>query len=131
MGEHANVAAIRQALRVYNSGDNAAMRDVLAQDILWHVGGNHPLSGEYRGQDAVIDYFDRVRELTTGTLRVEPVEILANDRHASIFMMVSASREGRRMNVLLAEALALGPDGLWQEYWALADDQEAVDAFWA
>ena len=131
MGEHANVAAIRQALHVYNSGEHAAMRDVLAQDILWHVGGNHPLSGDYRGQDAVIDYFDRVRELTTGSLRVEPVEILANDRHASIFMMVSARRGDRRMNVLLAEALALSSDGLWQEYWALADDQDAVDAFWA
>jgi ketosteroid isomerase-like protein len=131
MGEHANVARIRQALHVYNSGEHAAMRDVLAQDILWHVGGDHPMSGDYRGQDAVIDYFDRVRELTSGSLRVEPVEILANDRHASIFMMVSAKRDGRRMNVLLAEALALGSDGLWREYWALADDQDAVDAFWA
>lgn len=107
------------------------MRDVLAPDILWHVGGNHPLSGDYQGQDAVVDYFDRIRQLTTGSLRVEPVEILANDRHASIFMNVTAARDDRRMDVLLAEALALDEEGRWHEYWALADDQDAVDAFWS
>jgi hypothetical protein len=35
------------------------------------------------------------------------------------------------MDVLLAEALTLDPIGRWTEYWALANDQDAVDAFWS
>ncbi len=122
---------IRRALEYYNSGDHDAMRGFLAPDILWHVGGNHRMSGDYVGIEAVIDYFRRVRRETAGTLQVEPAEILANDRHGSIFTRVSAYREVRSLDVLLAEALALDPDGRWTEYWALADDQDAVDAFWS
>jgi hypothetical protein len=129
--EHRNIAMIRRALEVYNSGDHDAMRGFLADDILWHVGGNHEMSGDYVGIEAVVDYFRRVRRETAGTLQVEPAEILANDRHASIFMRVSAYRDVRWMDVLLAEALTLDSNGRWTEYWALANDQDAVDAFWS
>jgi uncharacterized protein len=131
MTEHANVAMIRRALEVYNTGDHEAMRGFLAEDILWHVGGDHEMSGDYEGVDAVVDYFQNVRRATGGTLRVEPVEILANERHAAIFMRVTAHRDVRRMDVLLAEALTLDLSGRWREYWALADDQDAVDDFWS
>jgi hypothetical protein len=35
------------------------------------------------------------------------------------------------MDTLLAQTRRLADDGRWCEYWAVADDQEAVDAFWA
>ena len=131
MDEHPNVPKIRSALEVYNSGDHDAMREFLADDIVWHVGGNHEMSGDYRGVESVVDYFRDVRKATAGTLQVEPVEVLANDRHASIFMHVTAHRDVRRLDVLLAEALSLDARGRWNEYWALANDQDAVDAFWS
>ena len=131
MSEHRNVARIRSALDVYNSGDYDVMKAFLADDIVWHVGGNHALSGDYEGVDAVLGYFRDVRRATAGTLQVEAEEILANDRHASIFMHVTAHRDVRRLDVLLAEALTLDDQGRWSEYWALSNDQGAVDAFWA
>lgn len=131
MSDHPNVPRIRYALDVYNSGDHDAMREFLAEDIVWHVGGNHAMSGDYRGVDAVVDYFGDVRKATAGTLQVEPEEILANDRHASIFVRVTAHRDVRTLDVLLAEALTLDQRGRWTEYWALANDQDAVDAFWS
>lgn len=131
VAEHPNVPKIRDALEVYNSGDHDAMRGFLAEDIVWHVGGNHEMSGDYQGVDAVVDYFRDVRKATAGTLQVEPVEVLANDRHASIFMHVTAHRDVRTLDVLLAEALTLDAEGRWSEYWALANDQDAVDAFWS
>ena len=129
--EHRNIAMIRRALEVYNSGDDNAMRGSLADDIVWHVGGNHEMSGDYIGIEAVVDYFRRVRRETAGTLQVQPAEILANDRHASIFMRVSAYRDVRWMDVLLAEAHTLDPNERWAEYRALANDRDVVDAFWS
>ena len=131
MTEHPNVPKIRDALEVYNSGDHDAMRGFLADGIVWHVGGSHEMSGDYRGVDEVVNYFRDVRKATAGTLQVEPVEVLANGRHASIFMHVTAHRDVRMLDVLLAEALTLDEDGRWSEYWALANDQDAVDAFWS
>jgi len=129
--EHPNVPKIRDALEVYNSGDHDAMRSFLADDIVWHVGGSHEMSGDYRGVDEVVNYFRDVRKATAGTLQVEPVEVLANGRRASIFMHVTAHRDVRMLDVLLAEALTLDEDGRWSEYWALANDQDDVDAFWS
>ena len=131
MAVHPNVPKIRDALEIYNSGDHDALRHFLADDIVWHVGGNHEMSGDYQGVDAVLDYFRDVRRATAGTLQVEPVEVLAGDRHASIFMHVTAHRDVRMLDVLLAEALTLDDGGRWSEYWALANDQDAVDAFWS
>jgi ketosteroid isomerase-like protein len=129
--EHPNAARVRDGFAAYNRGDFAAMRTILAQDILWHVGGNHPLSGDYRGRDAVLDYCAKAHELTGGTLSGEPLEILANDRHAGVFQRITAERNGKRLDVVLAQALTLDDDGRWTEYWAMADQQDEVDAFWA
>jgi uncharacterized protein len=130
MAEHPNVRRIREAVDAYNSGDLDAMRPHLAEDIVWHVGGDHPLSGTYRGHEEVFGYYSKVQSQTGGTLTIEPLEILANDRHGAIFMRVTGDRDGKSIDVELAEALALDSEGRWSEYWALADDQASVDAFW-
>jgi uncharacterized protein len=129
--EHPNVRKIREALSTYNAGDPHGMRAFLAPDIRWHVSGDHPLSGDYEGVEEVLAYFDRVQELTDGTLKIEPAQMLADDGRASIFMRVTAQRGDRTLDVEMAETLLLDEDGRWQEYWALADDQAAVDAFWS
>jgi uncharacterized protein len=129
--EHPNVQKIRDALATYNAGDRSGMRSFLAPDIRWHVSGDHPLSGDYVGVDQVLAYFDRVQELTGGSLRIEPTQMLADDGRASIFMRVTAEREDHTLDVEMAETLLLDDQGRWAEYWALADDQAAVDAFWS
>ena len=121
---------LAEALDAYNRGDVEAFSRHLADDIVWHVGGDHPLSGDYRGREAVTGYIGRVRDLTGGTLRLRPIEILADARHAGIFMQVTGQRGSRMIDSTLAEAIRLDDEGRWIEYWALAEDQEAVDAFW-
>lgn len=131
MAEHPNVSVLRQAFAMFNQGDVEGYRQFFTEDVVWHVGGQHPLSGDYQGRDAIFEYFAKVRELTVGSLRSEPQDILADDAHGGVFAHVTAQREGRQMDVILAQAFRLNAAGKCTEYWALADDQEAVDAFWA
>jgi len=121
---------VRSALDAYNSGDLETLGSFLADDILWHVGGDHPLSGDYQGRDSVLAYCARTLELTNGTLRGEPVEILVGDHHAGIFNRIRGERDGRTLDVVLAQAVTFDTNGRWTEYWALADQQDDVDAFW-
>jgi ketosteroid isomerase-like protein len=127
---HQNEARIRAALDAYRGGSRDDLREHLSDDIVWHVGGDHPLSGDYRGIDAVLDYHDKTRALTGGTLALEPLSILADDDHAGIFMRVQGEGGGAKLDTVLAEALRLDEQGRWVEYWAQADDQAAVDSFW-
>jgi uncharacterized protein len=130
VAEHPNAARVRDALDAYNRGDLDALRSFLADDIVWHVGGSHPLSGDYRGRDDVVGYCSRALALTSGTLKGEPLEILADDRHAGVFNRITAEAAGRSLDTTLAQAVSFDGDGRWTEYWALADDQDSVDDFW-
>jgi ketosteroid isomerase-like protein len=127
---HLNEELARQFLDAYARHDQGALGQLLAEDVLWHVGGDHPLSGDYRGRHAVLQYFDKVQALTGQTLTLEPIEILANPRHGAIFLRVRAQREGKDLDVTMAEAFRT-EDGRLAEFWATADDQEAVDRFWS
>jgi uncharacterized protein len=131
VGGHPNVEHVREAFAAFNRGDVEAMRPFVADDVVWHVGGDHPLSGDYRGREAMLEYVAKVVELTRGTLAGEPIDILVNDRHAGVFQRVTGERDGKRLDVVLAQALTFDDEGRWAEYWALADDQHQVDEFWA
>jgi ketosteroid isomerase-like protein len=131
MAEHPNVARARQAFATFNRGDFAAYEQFFTDDVVWHVGGNHALSGDYQGRDALFAYFDKVRQLTGGSLRTAAQDILADETHCGVFTRVTAEREGRQLDVVQAQAFRVNADGRFSEYWALADDQEAVDAFWS
>ena len=130
MGEHPNVARAESFVKAYQASDFDSVREFLAPDIVWHVAGNHQLSGDYRGIDAVLDYYGRAQELTGGSLRIESVEIMADDRFGGIIMRAQAKRDGQSMDVTLAEAFRVDESGRWTEFWALANDQAAVDEFW-
>ena len=130
MTEHPNVERVKAALAAYATGDREQIAPHLAEDVVWHVGGEHALAGDYRGREAVLDYYAKVRELTGATLTLDPVAIMADDEHAAIFMHVTGQRGDVTLDTELAEALRLDSEGRWVEFWALADDQPSVDAFW-
>ncbi|MGH9222444.1 MAG: nuclear transport factor 2 family protein [Acidimicrobiales bacterium] len=131
MDDHPGVQRMRDYLARFGDGDVESVREFYSPDVLWHVGGYHSLSGDYRGQDALMDYFRRVREMTGGTLRLQPRSILASDKYTSVFTQVQAERDGRTLDVLMAQVFKVGPDGRWAEYWAVPEDQDHVDAFWS
>ena len=130
MGEHPNIGRVREALAAYDRGDFKSLGTFLADDIVWHVGGRHPLSGDYRGRDAVLAYCAKARSLTGGTLRGEPLEVLANERHAGVFNRVTGMRGDTKLDAILAQAVTFDEAGRWKEYWALSSEQDDVDAFW-
>ena len=117
-------------LDAYGRGDFPELEKLLADDVVWHVGGNHPLSGDYQGKQAVLDYFAKVQSLTSQTLTLDPIEILAGGGFGAIFLRVRAERPGRQLDVTMAEAFR-AEEGHLAEFWATAHDQEAVDRFWS
>jgi ketosteroid isomerase-like protein len=129
-GRQTHVEKARAVIGAVSAGDLDQLDRQLADDIVWHVGGEHPLSGDYLGREAVRGYHGRVHELTGSTLRLEPVDVLAGDHHLGIFLRATAEGTGRPLDTTMVEAVRLTDDGQWAEFWGLAEDQELVDAFW-
>jgi uncharacterized protein len=128
---HPNVDRLETFLEAYAKHDIPAMRDCLADEAVWHVGGTHRLSGDYRGASSILDYFEQVGEETGGTLHLEPLELLANDERGAAFLRVTGERGGHNLDVTMAEAFQFDDAGRIKEFWAHATDQGAIDRFWS
>lgn len=127
---HPNVERLQAFLDAYARGDRATLAAALSADAVWHVGGTHLFSGDYRGRDAILAYFDTVRQETDRTLTLRPRELLANDQRGAAFLHVTAARAGRQLDTTMAEAFVFADDGTIAEFWAHAADQQAIDRFW-
>jgi len=127
----AQVQRLEAWLAAYGEHDRQTMLDSLAEDAVWHVGGTHRLSGDYRGREAILGYFDSVRQETTDSMRLERLEVLADERHGAAFLRVTAEREGRHLDTVVADAFRFDEHGRIVEFWAHSADQAAIDRFWS
>jgi ketosteroid isomerase-like protein len=132
MAEHPNVARLKKGYDAFASGDLDTLRDLFADDILWHVPGNNPLAGDYKGQDEVFGFFAKIAQETGGTFKLELHDVLANDEHAVALVRLSAERNGKRLdgepgvNVLHVNA-----EGKTTEFWGFSQDSAKIDEFWS
>jgi len=128
---HPNRDRLQKFLDAYGAKDRDLIGEALAEEAVWHVGGTHRFSGDYQGREAILDYFERTVAETAESLRLEPVELMADDRHGAAFLRVTANRGEKRLDVTMAEAFRFQEDGRISEFWAHATDQAAIDAFWS
>jgi ketosteroid isomerase-like protein len=68
---HPNEDLVRRGFAAFGTGDIAALRELLADDTVWHVGGRSPLTGDYKGKDEVLGFFAQLAERAGGTFRVD------------------------------------------------------------
>lgn len=125
------VRLLERWLAAYGQEEREEMMDALAGDAVWHVGGTHRFSGDYRGRDEILGYFDAVRKETFDTMALETLEVLANERHGAAFLRVTAERNGRRLDTVAADAFRFDEDGRIAEFWASNADQASIDEFWS
>ena len=64
--EHPNVSIVKEGFEALQRGDTAWMDQHLADDVVWHVGGNSKWAGAYRGKAKVLEYFARQAQATDG-----------------------------------------------------------------
>lgn len=117
-------------LRRFATGDLAALSELLADDVTWHVRGVGPLSGDYHGRDEVFAFFGRLAEATAGTFRLDVHDVLANDEHTVALCTLSASRGTKSVETPVANVSHVR-DGKVTEFWAATTDPQASIDFWS
>lgn len=126
MAEHPNVARIRDGYAAFVRGDFAALNELFAEDVVFHVPGRNQLTGDYRGRDAVYGFFGKLMEVTEGSFGIEVHAVLADDEHGVALAVTTAGRGGRSMKVNEAHVTHLR-DGRIVEFWVASTDQYAMD----
>ncbi len=130
MADHPNATLLRNGYEAFGKGDMPTLTDLFAENVVWHVPGNNPISGDHKGRDAVFAVLAKVAELTGGTFRIELHDVLANDEHAVALTRATASRQGKQINVL-ESAIYHVMNGKVTEFWSFSQDQRLNEEFWS
>ena len=125
-----NAELLRRGYEAFARNDGAALTELFHERMVWHAQRLGQLGGDHVGRDAVFAFFARTMELTGGTFRVEPQEILANDDGAAAVVRSTAARLGRRLDSRQVHQFHVR-DGRVVEVWQFVDDATVVDAFWS
>jgi len=130
MSEHPNVELLRNGYNAYSTGDMAVLTELFADDIVWHITGRSPLSGDYKGRDQVFGFFGKLMELSDGTAKIEVHDLLANDEHGVAIVTGTATRGGNSFEGQDVHVFHIR-DGKVVEFWDSPVDQYAADEFWS
>jgi len=131
MADHPNAELVRKGLKAFANRDMGTVGQLFADDIVWHVPGNNPLSGTYKGKDEVFGFFARLGELSGGSFKLDVHDVVGNDEHVVALVRVSGSRpDGRTLEMPVAQVFHVR-DGKVVEFWGTAEDQAKADAFWS
>ena len=130
MTEHPNAVTARRCAEAWNSGRLDIFRDYLSEDAVLHFAGNNAMSGTYRGRDAVMDALARVIQ-AGGSQHTEVEAILASDDHVISFYRTISERDGKTLDVVMAQPMKVNAEGKLMEIWFLANDQSVFDQFWS
>ncbi len=129
MAEHPNVAIARNAYESFAKGDlDGALAD-LADDCVFHFGGDGPNSGDHKGREAIAAALIKNFELTAGNWALDIKGIYADDDHAAVVLHETASRpDGASIALDEVHVLRLR-DGKVLDLWDLPEDIQAHDNF--
>jgi ketosteroid isomerase-like protein len=127
---HPNEALIREGYDAFVAGDIERVAGLLDPDIGWHVGGSSPLSGDYKGHAELMGLFARLAEYTDGSISIIARDILTSEDHVIVLTTMTGKRGDRRLEddgVAVFKVV----DGKAVEVWVFAENQGAIDSFFA
>jgi ketosteroid isomerase-like protein len=120
-----NIEVVR---RMYE-GDAVERRNIAA-DIVWHVPGHNPVSGEYHGFAEYTELMpSRMAPLTRWDFTLE--DVMVNGDYVMTTFRVQGERNGQMIDMRGGHLMRLTADGRVAEGWGFADDQDALDAFFS
>ena len=122
--EHPNATAYRRTADAFRARDFDAIRSLVADDVVWHVPGRHPMAGEIRGLDELVAWLGRLSELGF-TLREH--DVFGNDEHVCALSYMGARRRGVVIETRVTSVFHFR-DGRQVERWIYPDDAAAWDA---
>jgi uncharacterized protein len=126
------VEHVKGVYAAFATGDAEAYRKSFAEDVVWHVPGDNPVSGAYRGP---VEYFEtmpaRMGPLDRWSIAVTDVLTNQKDDAALVAFHLEGSRRGRTVDLDGFHMIRLDEAGRIVEGWGFTVDQDALDDFFS
>jgi ketosteroid isomerase-like protein len=105
------------------------LRELLTDDVVWHVPGHSAIAGEHRGIDAVLAYFESRRAITDATFRIT-IHGAAMIAGRVVQLAGGTARRGEDEARWETAGVFRVRDGRIAECWLVPFDQHAFDEIW-
>ncbi|ATW52472.1 nuclear transport factor 2 family protein [Streptomyces peucetius] len=130
MSEHPDCALVRRGYTAFVAGDMDTLSELFTADAVYHVPGNHILSGHHKGREAIMGHFRRIGEETAGTMQIQIDAVLGDGRgHVMSFHTARADRGDR--GIELREGLFFTiVGGKVTDIDECVEDIDEMNAFW-
>ena len=120
-----NIASVR----LMYMGDETERANI-AQDIIWHVPGHNPVSGNYYGFEEYTKLMPaRMAPLTRWDFTLE--DVMVNGNYVMTTLRVQGERKGKVIDIRGGHLMRLTEEGKIVEGWGFTDNQDALDAFFS
>jgi len=126
----ANLDSLRMLYDALAAGDFGTVLGLMSDDVKAHVPGNSPVAGDYDGKEAVGGYVGKLGDLSGGTLRFEPHDVLASEGHGVGLVKDLAERGDMTLAMNNVHVWHVR-DGVLTEIWVYPGDLRAWDEFWS
>jgi uncharacterized protein len=130
MDPNSNIEHIKREYQAFCDGDFDAMGGLLADEVVWHVGGRASASGDKQGRSDVIAFLRSVADATEGNFRIQVHDVLANTEHVVVLCHVTATRDQLTYRADEVHAFHVDDDGLIHEAWGFTAEPGGQGAFW-
>ncbi|MFF7247312.1 nuclear transport factor 2 family protein [Embleya sp. NPDC008237] len=131
MAEHAHAALIRQGYEAFSCGDLDTLRSMMTTDCTQHVPGNHRLSGDVKGVEAILDYYVQLATETDGTFRVELRHLFVDGRgHVMSVHRATGKRAGKLLDQMGGIVFRIVGEKI-TDLDECVEDMTAAEDFWA
>lgn len=130
MAEHPNAARIRRGFAAFNVGDIDTLSELITEDAVQGMPGDHQLSGDHKGRQAIFEMYMRLAQVTDGTFRADLEAVYADDHVAVAIYRATGRRNGRALDqrsALIFEMI----DGRATRLTDVPQDIDEVNAFLA
>lgn len=112
--------------------DLGRLLPLLRPDVVLHVPGVHPLSGDHRGLEEIAAFAVGSSAATAAGEHTRRIDTLVGTDHVAVLVRVEGVRpDGRRLDNVTIHLARVDRDGLVADIWFHNRDQAHVDAFWS
>ncbi len=130
MSEHPNATLVRRGFAAFSSGDFDTLSEIIAPDAEQHLTGDHLVSGDYKGRDAIFGLYAKLAELTDGTLRVDLEHVATSGDQVVALYRETGQREGRTLDTHHALVFQI-LDGRAVDLDDFSEDVDVDNEFWS
>jgi hypothetical protein len=96
--DHPNVLAYKRMIAAFNANDLGAVEALVHPNLVYTIPGTSPIACQTTGVIPHLTILQHARELSAGTLRLEPRAVATDGDYLVVWGRITAQRAGRRLD---------------------------------